>query len=198
MCWCPVFYTLSLCVSAARNGQQRIDANRTLKSDVQCACHVYLSGSAQHHYGNNNNNNNNNNNWKNGRCVTCDVTVTDTLIQSYQPAAAEREMANCGQLAQSYTFICPNSITSILLKTCLKPGFRQVLSIKKSETWSPTCLRPGLRQVVRLVVRQVVRQDRSNGIWAIPVVVETLGPISNARLEFLNSQRPRKAHFSSV
>ena len=57
-----------------------------------------------------------------------------------------------------------------------KPGFRQVLSRKKvgdlvsdffcgkksRETWSPTCLRPGLRQVVR----QVVRQDRSNGIWA--------------------------------
>ena len=114
---------------------------------------------------------------------------------------------------------CPNSITSILLKTCLKPGFRQVLSRKKvgnlvsdkfwaeksrkpgfrqdrsistcrdrssgkfstnkkvrdlvtdkfwaekkSETWSPTCLRPGLRQVVR--------QDRSNGIWAFvhPVI----------------------------
>ena len=33
--------------------------------------------------------------------------------------------------------LCPNSITSVLLKTCLKPGFRQVLSRKKSETWSP-------------------------------------------------------------
>ena len=85
---------------------------------------------------------------------------------------------------KSQTCRCPNSIRSILLKTCLKPGFRQVLSrkkvgdlvsdkidlsrhveidlatsfrqIKKSETWtSPTCLRPGLRQ------------DRSNGIWAL-------------------------------
>jgi len=43
----------------------------------------------------------------------------------------------------------------------LAASFRQ---IKKSETWSPTCLRPGLRQVVR--------QDRSNGIWAL------LGPWS--------------------
>ena len=67
--------------------------------------------------------------------------------------------------------LCPNSITSILLKTCLKPGFRQVLSRKKvgDQSWSPTCLRPGLRQVVRQVVPQVVRQDRSNGIWALPI-----------------------------
>ena len=28
-------------------------------------------------------------------------------------------------------WLCPNSITSVLLKTCLKPGFRQVLSRKK-------------------------------------------------------------------
>ena len=50
--------------------------------------------------------------WKNGRCVTWDVTVTDTLAQSYLPAksgssgaAAERKTAKYGQLAQSYTFI---------------------------------------------------------------------------------------------
>ena len=71
--------------------------------------------------------------------------------------------------------LCPNSITSILLKTCLKPGFRQVLSRKKvgnlvsDKFWAEK--KPGLRQVVRqverLVVRQVVRQDRSNGIWAL-------------------------------
>jgi len=45
--------------------------------------------------------------------------------------------------------LCPNSITSILLKTCLKPGLRHVLNR------SPTCRRqvrdqksrgPGLRQ----------------------------------------------------
>ena len=46
----------------------------------------------------------------------------------------------------SIASLCPNSITSILLKTCLKPGLRHVLSRKKvgdlvsdkSETWSPT------------------------------------------------------------
>jgi len=54
--------------------------------------------------------------WKNGRCVTWDVTITDTLAQFYMPAtsglsgvaaeeATERKMAKCGQLAQSYTFI---------------------------------------------------------------------------------------------
>ena len=50
---------------------------------------------------------------------------------------------------KSQTCRCPNSITSILLKTCLKPGLRHVLSRsptcrrqvrdqKKSGTWSPT------------------------------------------------------------
>jgi len=51
--------------------------------------------------------------WKNGRCVTWDVTVTDTLAQSYLTvtsgstgaAADERKVATYGQLAQSYTFI---------------------------------------------------------------------------------------------
>ena len=54
--------------------------------------------------------------WKNGRCVTWDITVIDTLVQFYLPAtsgssgaaaeaAAERKMAKYGQLAQSYTFI---------------------------------------------------------------------------------------------
>ena len=48
--------------------------------------------------------------------------------------------------------LCPNSITSILLKTCLKPGFRQVLSRKKvgnqvSDKFSAEKSRkPGLRQ----------------------------------------------------
>ena len=48
----------------------------------------------------------------------------------------------------------------------LAASFRQ---IKKSGTWSQTSFeqqksrKPGLRQVV-----QVVRQDRSNGIWALP------------------------------
>ena len=148
-------------------------------------------------------------------------THSSTLAQSFLPRPLTSQLR-----------LCPNSITSILLKSCLKPGFRQVLSRKKSETrfptsfeqkksrkpgaptkkvanvslskfhyiylaqnllktrfptsfeqkksrrpglrfflskksretWSPTCLRPGLRQVVR----QVVRQDRSNGIWALP------------------------------
>jgi len=54
--------------------------------------------------------------WKNSICVTWDVTVTDTLVQSYLPATsgssgaaaeavAERKMAKYGQLAESYTFI---------------------------------------------------------------------------------------------
>ena len=49
--------------------------------------------------------------WKNGKCETWDVTVADTLTQSYLPAttgssgAAEKKMAKYGQLAQSHTFI---------------------------------------------------------------------------------------------
>ena len=54
--------------------------------------------------------------WKNGRCATCDVTVTDTLAQSYLPvtagtsgaaaeAAAERKTLKYVQLSQTYTFI---------------------------------------------------------------------------------------------
>jgi len=50
--------------------------------------------------------------WKNGGCVTWDVTITDTLAQSYLPAtsgssgaAAERKMAHYEKLAQSYTLI---------------------------------------------------------------------------------------------
>jgi len=54
--------------------------------------------------------------WQNGRRVTWDVTVTDTVAQLYLPvtktssggaaeAAAERKSAKYIQLAQTYTFI---------------------------------------------------------------------------------------------
>jgi len=54
--------------------------------------------------------------WNNGRCVTWDVTVTDTLAQSYLPvtsvspggaaeAAADRKVAKYTQLAATYTFV---------------------------------------------------------------------------------------------
>ena len=54
--------------------------------------------------------------WKNGRCVTWDVTVTDTLAQSYLPVmagtsggvaetAADRKTLKYVQLSQTYTFI---------------------------------------------------------------------------------------------
>ena len=54
--------------------------------------------------------------WQNGRSVTWDVTVTDTVAQSYLPVtsassdgaaetAAERKTANYLQLAQTYTFV---------------------------------------------------------------------------------------------
>jgi len=54
--------------------------------------------------------------WKNGRCVTWDATVTDTMAQSYLPvtsqtsgaaaeAAADRKTANYAPLTQAYSFI---------------------------------------------------------------------------------------------
>ena len=54
--------------------------------------------------------------WKNGRCVTWDVTVTDTLAQSYlsstsityggaAEAAADRKTSKYSQLAQTYIFV---------------------------------------------------------------------------------------------
>jgi len=54
--------------------------------------------------------------WKNRRCVTWDVTVTDTLAQSYlsstsitsdgaAEAAADRKTSKYLQLAQTYIFV---------------------------------------------------------------------------------------------
>ena len=54
--------------------------------------------------------------WKNGKCVTWDVTVTDTLAQSYlsstsstfggaAEAAADRKSLKYAQLAQTYIFV---------------------------------------------------------------------------------------------
>jgi len=55
-----------------------------------------------------------------------------------------------GQSPQTTGRLCPNSITSILLKTCLKPGLRQVLSRKKVGD-DKKSRRPGLRLVCDLV-----------------------------------------------
>ena len=54
--------------------------------------------------------------WKDGRCVTWDVTVTDTMAQSYLPvtfqtsgpaaeAAADRKTAKYAPLTQAYSFM---------------------------------------------------------------------------------------------
>jgi len=54
--------------------------------------------------------------WKNGRCVTWDVTVTDTLAQSYLSSTsttsggavetlADRKTSKYWQLAQTYIFV---------------------------------------------------------------------------------------------
>ena len=62
--------------------------------------------------------------WKSGRCVTWDVTVTDTLAQSYLPmtsqttgaaaeAAADRKTAKYAPLTQSYLFV-PIAVETIV------------------------------------------------------------------------------------
>ena len=89
--------------------------------------------------------------------------------------------------------LCPHSITSLLLKICLKPGLRHVLSRsptcrrqvrdqKKSGTWSPTkkvasritsvllktCLKPSLRHVLSRspTCRRQVRDQKKSGTWS--------------------------------
>jgi len=72
-----------------------------------------------------------------------------TMQRSSWRSIHERSCDSFPTYASRTTSICPNSITSILLKTCLKPGLRHVLSRsptcrrqvrdqKKSGTWSPT------------------------------------------------------------
>ena len=100
--------------------------------------------------------------WRRGVAVECRTRDQEVAGSSLSRALRRK---NSGQVFHTYVPLsCPNSITSILLKTCLKPGFRQVLSRKKVGHLVSDKI--DLSRHVEIDLAAGFRQIKKSGTWS--------------------------------
>ena len=94
------------------------------------------------------------------------IYLAQNLLKIRFPTSFEQKKSRKPGLRQkkSQTCRCLNSITSILLKTCLKPGFRQVLSRKKVGNLVSDKI--DLSRHVQIDLAASFRQIKKSGTWS--------------------------------